>query len=113
MKISNRFESFIKDNPSKFIERFDNTVKVAGGMVIGGMLMMCGAHTERERLVSEIKEQVKETGISKKDFKKLDDSITFWNTRNEAVAWQHALDSIQMKGQSDKASFEVRQKIRK
>ena len=107
MKI-NPIKYFENQNPLKLMK---NTAKISGGMFLGGLLMMYGAHSDRERLTHDIKEQVKETGISKEDFNKLDDSISIWNTRDKAVAWQHALDSIQMKGNADKAVFEANQKI--
>lgn len=107
MKI-NPIKYFEKQNPIKLMK---NTAKVSGGMLLGGLLMMYGAYSERERLTYDIKEQVKATGISQEDFNKLDDSISIWNTRDKAIAWQHALDSIQMKGISDKAAFEASQNI--
>jgi len=107
MKI-NPIKYFKNQNPQQLMK---NTAKLSGGMLLGGLLMMYGAHSDRERLTYEIKEQVKATGISKEDFNKIDDSISIWNTRDKAIAWQHVLDSIQMKGNIDKSSFEMDQKI--
>ena len=107
MKI-NPIKYFEKQNPIKLMK---NTAKVSGGMLLGGLLMMYGAYSDRERLTHDIKKQVKATGISQEDFKKLNDSISIWNTRDKAIAWQHALDSIQMKSTADKDVFEANPNI--
>ena len=89
---------------------------VAGGgiVLIGTSVAACW---EMDR-ANKIKEQVKETGISVKDFEAIEKKALFsskgpvFSNMPYALTWQQALDSLRMKGNMEKAYLEGANMVR-
>lgn len=83
-----------------------NLAKISMGMFLGGVVMQYGEHSANAHLIYDIQQKVKQTGISQKEFEKLDDNISNLSSRDGIIAWQEALDSIKNQGKIEKAYFE-------
>ena len=83
-----------------------NLAKLSIGMFLGGAIMQCGEYTANKHLIYDIQQNVKKTGISQKDFDKLNDNFSNLSSRDGIIAWQEALDSIKNRGEIEKAYFE-------
>ena len=100
------------DNPRQFRKVFRTFNAFLVGSIFSTSVTMCNDAMERENHADAIKKEVRATGISEQEFKKLDNSISFWNSRDKAVSWQKALDSIKTKGVAEKAYHEGAQMVR-